>query len=147
MKTMKFDYPVQLESDPGGGFTVTCRDVPQMVTEGETLRDALKYAVDALETALEFYTEAGRDIPTPSKPRRGEHTVRPSSLICTKLSVYQAMKDTGVGKAEMSRRLGCHLPQVDRILDLRHASRLDQVEAALAALGLAIKVEIVPVAA
>lgn len=57
------------------------------------------------------------------------------------------MKDAGVGKAERSRRLGCHLPQVDRILDLRHASKLDQVEAALAALGLEIKVEVVQVAA
>jgi antitoxin HicB len=35
----------------------------------------------------------------------------------------------------MARRLNCHLPQIDRLLDLNHASRLDQVEAAFRVLG------------
>lgn len=35
----------------------------------------------------------------------------------------------------MARRLNCHLPQVDRLLDLLHASRLDQFEAAFRVLG------------
>jgi antitoxin HicB len=40
-----------------------------------------------------------------------------------------------VGKAELGRRLGRHLSQVDRLLDLRHASQLDQLEMALRALA------------
>ena len=40
-----------------------------------------------------------------------------------------------VGKAELARRLHCHLPQVDRLLKLSHASRLDQLEQAFLALG------------
>jgi antitoxin HicB len=45
------------------------------------------------------------------------------------------MRDRGVRKTELARRLGVHLPQVDRLLDLRHGSRLDQVEDALRAVG------------
>ena len=45
------------------------------------------------------------------------------------------MRAQRVGKAELGRRLNCHLPQIDRLLDLGHDSRLDQLEAALAALG------------
>jgi antitoxin HicB len=45
------------------------------------------------------------------------------------------MRILGVGKAELARRLGWHLPQVDRLLNLRHASRLDQLEQAFRILG------------
>ncbi len=41
----------------------------------------------------------------------------------------------GVRKAELARRLGWKGPQVDRLFDLEHASRLDQLEAAAKALG------------
>jgi antitoxin HicB len=40
------------------------------------------------------------------------------------------MRAGKIGKAELARRLHCHLPQIDRLLDLNHASRLDQLEAA-----------------
>ena len=45
------------------------------------------------------------------------------------------MRDQRIGKAELARRLGWHLPQVDRVLDIRHHSRLDQMDAALDAIG------------
>jgi antitoxin HicB len=45
------------------------------------------------------------------------------------------MRSAKVGKAELARRLNCHLPQIDRLLDLGHASRLDQIEQAFLALG------------
>lgn len=45
-------------------------------------------------------------------------------------------------KAELTRRLGWHMPQVDRLLDLRHASRLDQIEAAAHALGRVVEVRV-----
>jgi antitoxin HicB len=47
-----------------------------------------------------------------------------------------------VRKADLARRLGCHMRQVDRLLDLRHASRLDQIEAAFAALHKRVVIEI-----
>jgi antitoxin HicB len=46
------------------------------------------------------------------------------------------MRKDGIGRAELARRLRWHLPQVSRVLDLRHASRMEQVEAALAAMPL-----------
>jgi antitoxin HicB len=52
------------------------------------------------------------------------------------------MRANRVGKAELARRLNCHLPQVDRLLDLLHASRLDQLEAAFRVLGKRLAVEI-----
>ena len=68
--------------------------------------------------------------------------MRPSALECAKLGLYQAMTEQGIKKAELARRLGWHMPQVDRLFDLRHASRLDQIEAAARVLGRTLEVRV-----
>ena len=52
------------------------------------------------------------------------------------------MREQGIGKAELARRLGWHLPQIDRVLDVNHNSRLDQMEAALGAIGRQLEVTV-----
>jgi antitoxin HicB len=136
------DYPVILEAQPEGGFVVTFPDVPEAITQGEDEDEALLYAIDALESALSFYVDDRKPLPVPSKPKRGQHTVRPSALECAKLGVYQAMTEQGIKKSELARRLGWHMPQVDRLFDLKHASRLDQIEAAARALGRHVEVSV-----
>jgi len=93
------EYPVILEAQPEGGFVVTFPDVPEAITQGEDEDEALLYAVDALETALSFYVDDRKPLPVPSKPKRGQKTVRPSALECAKLGVYQAMMEQGVRKS------------------------------------------------
>ena len=136
------DYPVLLEAQPEGGFVVTFPDIPEAITQGEDEDEALLYAVDALESALSFYVDDRKPLPVPSKAKRGQKTVRPSALECAKLGVYQAMTEQGIKKAELARRLGWHMPQVDRLFDLRHASRFDQIEAAARALGRHVEVTV-----
>ncbi len=136
------DYPIILDAQPEGGFVVTFPDVPEAITQGEDEEEALLYAVDALETALSFYMNARKLLPAASKPKRGQRTVRPSALEGAKLGVYQAMTEQGIKKSELARRLGWHMPQVDRLFDLRHASRLDQIEAATRALGRHLEVRV-----
>ena len=136
------DFPVVLSAQPEGGFVVTFPDVPEAITQGEDEEEALLYAVDALETALSFYVDARKNLPLASRPKRGQRTVRPSALEGAKLGVYQAMTEQGIKKAELARRLGWHMPQVDRLFDLRHASRLDQIEAAARVLGRQLEVRV-----
>jgi antitoxin HicB len=136
-----FDYPVTLTPD-GDTVLVSFIDVPEAITFGADEDEALLQAVDALETALSFYVEARKPLPVASKPKRGQRTVRPSALEGAKLGVYQAMTEQGIKKAELARRLGWHMPQVDRLFDLRHASRLDQIEAAARALGRQLEVRV-----
>ena len=123
------EYPVVLEPAEEGGYVVRFPDVPEAITQGEDAEEALMRAVDALETALEFYVGHRRSLPVPSKAKAGP-VVRPRALTCAKLGVYRTMLERHVGKAELARRLHWHLPQVDRLLDLGHASRVDQIEAA-----------------
>ena len=136
-----FDYPVTLTPDEGT-VLVTFADVPEAITFGLDEDEALLQAVDALESALTFYIEDRKPLPTPSKPKKGQKTVRPSALECGKLGVYQAMTEQGIKKSELARRLGWHMPQIDRLFDLRHASKLDQIEAAASVLGKHVKLHI-----
>lgn len=138
-----FDYPVTLTPD-GDSVLVTFPDVPEAITFGMDEDEALLHAVDALETGLSFYVDARKSLPVASPPAAGQKTVRPSALECAKLGVYQAMTEQGIKKSELARRLGWHMPQVDRLFDLRHASQLGQIEAAAAALGRHLEVTVSP---
>jgi len=126
-------YPITLERD-GDTILVGFPDVPQAHTFGDTESDALGHAVAALETAMAALMIDRKPIPRAS-PARGRRTVALPPLSAVKVALYRAMRADGVTKAELARRLGWHAPQVDRLLDLRHASRLDQLDQAVRALG------------
>lgn len=133
-----FNYPVLLTQDEGT-WLVTFPDVPEAITFGVDETEALRLAVDALETALSIYVDDRKPLPLPSI-RHDLPTVRPSALESIKLAVYSEMMAQGIRKAELARRLGWKAPQVDRLFDLGHASRLEQLEAAANALGKRIDV-------
>jgi predicted RNase H-like HicB family nuclease len=73
-------YPATLTPDPDGGFTVTFRDVPEAITEGDSREEALLRAEDALESALAMYIAAKEPLPAPSKAEAGEEMVPLSAL-------------------------------------------------------------------
>jgi antitoxin HicB len=136
-----FKYPATITKD-GRNLLVTFKDVPEAITFGKTEADALSNAVDALETGLSFYVDARKPLPKPSKAKRGQKIISPSALESAKLGVYQAMMDQGIKKAELARRLGWHMPQIDRLFDLKHSSKFDQIEAAATVLGCHIEITV-----
>jgi len=125
-------YPVTITPDDGQ-FTVTFPDVPEAVTFGETRDEALQRAPDALLTIFDAFMKDRRDIPVPSQTT-GDAIELPV-LESAKIELYRAMRAGNIGKSELAKRLHWHLPQVDRVLRVRHGSQLDQMEAAFAALG------------
>jgi antitoxin HicB len=56
-------YAVVLEPDPDGGFTALVPALPGVVTEGETVAEALANAEDAIRLCLEDLHEQGTPIP------------------------------------------------------------------------------------
>jgi antitoxin HicB len=65
-------------------------------------------------------------------------------LISGKVALYNAMLASGTRKADMARRLNVAPTLVDRLLSLRHKSRIEQIEAALALLDKRLLVDISP---
>jgi antitoxin HicB len=128
-----FNYPITLTPDDDT-ILVTFPDIPEAITFGKYEEDALLQAVDALESALSFYVDDRRPLPEPSIVK-GSRAVQPSALECVKLGLYNEMLKQCVRKSKLARRLNWHLPQVDRLLDLTHSSRLEQLEKAIGVLG------------
>jgi antitoxin HicB len=133
-----FAYPVDLSKDTNGTILAVVPDVQGCHTFGDTGAEALARAVDALESALAHVIDRNLDLPPPS-PARGRPVVVPSVRATLKLHIYDAMRRRGVRKAELARRLKVKPFQVERLLDLMHNSTIDQLDAALRALGVRIK--------
>ena len=126
-------YAVTLTPDDNATLLVTVPDLPEVATFGEDREDALARAVDAIESALMGVIAARENIAEPTAA--GCEFITLAALSTAKVALYRAMRAEKVGKAALAKRLGAALPQIDRLLDLRHASRLNAIEAALAALG------------
>ena len=124
-------YPITLEND-GRAWLATSPDFPELTIFGNDREDAIASTVHALEEAIAARIHDRKDIPTPS---RGDTYAILPTLTSVKVMLYQEMRDQGVGKAELARRTGWYLPQVDRALDVQHRSRFDMMDAALGAVG------------
>ena len=133
-------YSVKLKRE-GRRVLVSFPDVPGVHTFGANQEEALVRAVDALETMFMGIIADREEIPWPSAVTRRPFIELPA-LTEAKILLYRSMRAHGVGKAGLARRLGWHMPQVDRLLDLRHASRLDQLEQAFRALGRQLTIQI-----
>jgi antitoxin HicB len=140
-------YPVRLTRDTNGTLMVTSPDFPEVSTFGEDENDALVRASDAIATAIQGRITDRQEVPHPSTPKRNHRVACLSALTWAKLELYRAMLETGMRKAELARRLKVHSPQVDRLLNLDHDSRLDQIENAARAMGRELRIEVRPVAA
>jgi antitoxin HicB len=142
------EYPARFKHDiASGGYVVTFPDIPEAITEGDTLDEARLMAEEALELSLTFYTDDSRDLPHPGPLKRGMRLVRVPALSEAKFMLYSALRTAGVRKIELARRLDCSPSQVDRLLDIRHKSKLDQLEAAFAALGKRLSMQVLDQAA
>jgi antitoxin HicB len=138
-------YPVKLTADDDT-LMVTSPDFPELVTYGEDEEDALLHAADAIATVIKGRISDRKAIPLPSAPRRGHRLVALPALVWAKLELYRVMQETGTRKSELARRLQVHLPQIDRLLDLDHDSRLNQIEKAARAMGRELHIEMKPAA-
>lgn len=139
------DVPGHSDPDDNGKIVAQFVDFPG-ATFGGGAADAMARAADLLETILASDIEDRKDIPAPSAAR-GRPTVAPRLLGSFKLAVYQELLQRGWRKADLARALAVNPRQIDRLLDLGHASPLSPLEAAFAALGKVARVQVVDLAA
>jgi len=131
----RFQYPVLFTPAEEGGFVVTCRDLPQLITQGDTEQDALEQAADAMDEVFATYMIEGIEIPEPSKARRREHLVAPPAETMAKAALFVAMRQAGISKLQLARRLGVDEKEVRRLLDPHYGSKLPRIAQAISVLG------------
>lgn len=60
---MDYKVPLILTPQAEGGYTVTSPLLPELVTEGDSMGEALENVKDALAAVIELYQDSGRPLP------------------------------------------------------------------------------------
>lgn len=129
-------YPARFEPDEAdGGYVVTFRDIPEAITQGETLDEARSMGADALLTSMDFYFEDKRPVPAPSKAKKGEELIALPASVSAKVLLLNEMLAQGVTPSELARRMGTRPQDVNRIMDLGHTTKIDTIADAFEAIG------------
>jgi antitoxin HicB len=113
---------------------VTFRDIPEAITQGEDIQDALSNAKDALQTAMQFYFDDRREVPVPSSPRGSERLVALPASEGLKVLLLNEMVRQQVKPSELARRMHTSKQDVNRLTTLKHATKVDAIEHAFHAL-------------
>ena len=129
-------YPASfLPEENGKGFHVRFPDLPEALTGGTDLDDSKVQAADCLAEAIAGRIRRGDAVPDPSKIRRGQHLVSVPLYLAPKLALYLAMRETGLKNTALAKRLGVSETVVRRMLDPKHVTKPERIQAALAELG------------
>ncbi|MGD0618674.1 MAG: type II toxin-antitoxin system HicB family antitoxin [Bryobacteraceae bacterium] len=137
-----FAYPARFTAGSDGRVLVEFIDLPRVVTDGKDDHEAMEEAMDALGSDLSIRLTHREEIPAPSAVKRGQRLVPVPLWLAPKLALYLAMRDQQVNNSELARRLGIHERVIRRMLDPQHASKAERIQAALAALGKQMTVEV-----
>ncbi|MDB5777594.1 MAG: hypothetical protein JWP38_3727 [Herbaspirillum sp.] len=127
-------YPAKFEKD-GDFILVTFRDLPEAITQGDNEDDAKFMARDVLALTMGVYFDEKRIVPRPSAPKRGEVLIDLPISISAKALLLNRMLEEKVGPSELARRMETSPQEINRLIDLRHTSKIDRIEQALGALG------------
>lgn len=92
-------------------------------------------ATDVLLTVMDFYFEDRRPVPMPSKQQEGERMIPLPLSAASKVLLLNEMLAQDVGPSELARRMGTSKQEANRLTDLKHATKIDRIADAMAALG------------
>ena len=138
-------YRVQLTQNEHHVWQVRVPDFPQVRSTGTSKPEAMRRAAEAVVSVIDDYVRARQIIPEGSTVPLPGAAVRVPALVAAKVALHNEMRRRGLRKSAMRERLKWHRPQIDRLLDVRYASKMDQVEKAFDALGLELVVAARPV--
>lgn len=137
------EYPALFDPATEGGFTITFPDFGWGVSQGDAERDSHEMALALLQTLVQEHIRKGEDLPKRSNPRGRKHrAIRLPAMQTAKAELYRQFKASGLRKIDLARKMGIPKTIVDRLFDLKHSSRFEQLEAAFHVLGKELNIEI-----
>jgi antitoxin HicB len=112
------------------------------MTVGADREEALQRVHGALVAMLAARVQDRETIPRPAAPARGQRVAMLPPMVAAKLTMYQAMRARQITTENLARRLGWEHSRVCNAIDPRRRSRLEDIEAALAALGKRLVIDV-----
>lgn len=139
---MRFVYPANLSRTAPDEVVVSFRDLPECLTSGDDILDALSAATDALAEAMAGRIDDGDPIPTPSPSRPGERGVAVPPGMAAKAALAAAFRESGLTRVAFAASLGVDEKAIRRMLDPHHGTSPDRIDRALRSLGRRITVHV-----
>lgn len=137
----KYSASVSFDEDTEQ-FEISFRDFENLHSVAFNEDDIELEARDALTAMVGELIDSRIPIPEPSAAQEGEIIIHLPVLTCLKAALHNAMISTGTRKADLARKLNQKGPQIDRLLDVSHASKVETLEQALYLLGYEVSVSI-----
>jgi len=138
-------YTVKIEKD-GDGYMASFPDVPEALTGGDTLKETLKLAEDALLAAVGIYMDQRKAVPLPKTPApKGGHSIHLPETMQAKVLLWNEMVKKKISKTDLAKRLGKTEGYVRHLLDPYHNVTIKSLSEAARALEKRIAMELVAV--
>lgn len=139
-------YPYRITPQVDGGFMIRFPDFPESRMRAAKKLPSEGLVRKALEEAMVTTFSAGRRIPMPSAPRRGQQSLALPLSMAVKVLLLNEFTASGMRQAELARRLGMTPQEITRLINLRHATKIDGLLRAFAVFGKRLECHVVPVA-
>ncbi|CFR16094.1 hypothetical protein [Yersinia frederiksenii] len=131
-----FHYPASYTFDEASGeYHILYRDFPEMASVTYSLEDIELEAQEGIKNGIAAEMEERRPVPAPSALQSDDIAVHVPILVRLKAELHNAMLATQTRKADLARKLGLNAAQMDRLLDVYYASKVEALEQALYLLG------------
>lgn len=140
----RYSASVSFDND-AGQYEISFRDFENLHSVAFNEDDIELEARDALTAMVGELIDSRIPIPEPTAAQEGEIAIHLPVLTCLKAALHNAMISTGTRKADLARKLNQKGPQIDRLLDVSHASKVETLEQALYLLGYEVSVSVVRV--
>lgn len=137
-----YKYPADFAPAEEGGYVITFPDLPEVITQGETIDECVEEASDALEEAIIGRINTGEDIPVPSPVGNGQYGIPVPAQSALKAALYEEIRAQGRSKLQMAARLGIDEKEMRRLLNPHHPSKLPRIAEILERVGKHVVVSI-----
>jgi antitoxin HicB len=138
-----YSYPARIERDEDGRYQVRFADLPDALTDGADMAEALSEAADCLSAAIATRITHGEAIPAASPARPGQHLVSPDPTIALKAALHMEMYRRDMTVADLAECMGfADWHQAERLVDPRRSTKLTRLAKALGALGQRITISV-----
>lgn len=131
----KYQYPVALEDNEEGGYILHFKDLPEINSEIWSRDELQETATNALITAAEICFEKKIPFPEPSKAEKDEQVIALPLSVVSKILLHKAMLLANLRPSDLAKRMKTTPQEVNRIIDLRHSTKIDTIQKAFRSFG------------
>lgn len=138
----RFTFLVKLKKEKLGGYSVTLPDLPEAITQGESIEDALSEAQDCLEEAIANRMIMKLSIPNPKQITKQDHSVSLPATLAAKAALYVIMQEKHLTNVTLAKKLRCDEKEIRRLIDPHYQSKIPRIEHVLHQLGQRLEINV-----